>query len=89
MHHYPLTADAAYNRVTGICIVIYNASVLVSQCLQQSTLHTLEKEQGVKRSPTPSRLQREIYCSTFAIVLMLYLVTLHHLHSKLQAVTIG
>ena len=41
---------------TGICIVIYNASVLVSQCLQQSTVHTIEKEQGVKRSPTPSWL---------------------------------
>ena len=29
---------------TGICIVIYNASVLVSQCLQQSTVHTIEIE---------------------------------------------
>ena len=36
---------------TGICIVIYNASVLVRQWLQQSTDHTIEKEQDVKRPP--------------------------------------
>ena len=41
-------------QTTAICIVIHNASV--SQCLQQSTVPPIEKEQGVKRPPTPSWL---------------------------------
>ena len=41
------------SRPTGICIVIYNTSVLISQCLQQSTVNTIEKDQGVKRPPHP------------------------------------